>query len=110
MDSAGFDSACWDHWLLVSCFAGMSIVGLRLSWQWRQEARITRKRAKLSRWVAMELRSAQNLSLLERQFSIDTTSQFLPREAPSIAKDLAALQRATDGSLRQLPNDSRFIE
>lgn len=34
-----FDSARWDHWLLLVFFLVISTVGLWLSWQWRKESR-----------------------------------------------------------------------
>ena len=37
MSNAGFDTARWDHWLLLASFAGIALIGLRLSWQWRKQ-------------------------------------------------------------------------
>ena len=55
MDSAGFDPTRWNHWLLIGCFVSLSTWGLYLSWQWRAEARLQRKKAKLARRLAIAL-------------------------------------------------------
>lgn len=59
MDAAGFDPNLWNHWLLISCFIGISIWGLQLSWQWgkeaRSKARARRERTRLARRLAVEL-------------------------------------------------------
>ncbi|MGB3300775.1 MAG: hypothetical protein WBA76_21125 [Phormidesmis sp.] len=59
MSNASFDPTHWSHWLLVGCFFCVSIAGLRLLWQWRNEAKnkaiARQKRAKLARFLAMEL-------------------------------------------------------
>ena len=55
MDATGFDPTRLAHWLLISCFVGVSIWGLLLSWGWRQEAQMKRRRSKLARRLAMEL-------------------------------------------------------
>ena len=62
MDSAGFSSTHWNHWLLVVCFVAISSFGLWNSWQWSrdtQRAKVTTKaKAKLARRLAVEIHSA----------------------------------------------------
>ena len=59
MDSAGFDSARWDHWLLIVCFVAIAATGLWSSWQWRQRAcqakAKSRAKARLARRLAIEV-------------------------------------------------------
>lgn len=55
MDSAGFDSARWDHWLLIACFVAIAIYGLRSTWQLNRALRQQRAKAKLARRLAMEI-------------------------------------------------------
>ena len=57
MDGASFDPTRWDHWLLLSCFIGVSAWGLRLSWQWHRAVGLKRQQVKVARRLAMELHS-----------------------------------------------------
>lgn len=51
--SANFDPTRWDHWLLVSCFVGMAIWSIWLSWRWERRGQKMRRRARMSRLVTM---------------------------------------------------------
>jgi len=66
MDSAGFDSARWDHWLLVVCFVAIATYGLWSTWQWsratRQANQKSRVKAKLARRLAIEIHPGQTRS------------------------------------------------
>ncbi len=71
MDGAGFDPNRWNHWLLISCFVGMSILGLQLPWQWGKESRsklkARRERARLARRLSVELHGVGRSSLENRR-------------------------------------------
>lgn len=76
MDATGFNTAYWSHWLLIGCFVSVSAWGLLLSWQWRQEARMKDRQAKLARRLAVELHgvdysSKVGFSPLERSIVSD---------------------------------------
>ncbi len=62
MDNAGFESARWDHWLLVACFLAIATSGLWLSWQWTQAERQQRKKSRLARRLAMEVHPLESRS------------------------------------------------
>lgn len=79
MNGAGFEMARLDHWLLIVGFLGLSVTGLRLSWQWRQAGRAQRKR---SRRLAMEAH-AQNLLGLKISPSIAQVSEGDAWRAPA---------------------------
>lgn len=51
--SANFDPTRWDHWLLVSCFVGMALWSVWLSWRWEKQSQKMRRRARMARLVAM---------------------------------------------------------
>lgn len=54
MDSAEFNAAQWDHWLLVVSFVAIALSGLWLSYQWRQEQRKQRARTRLSQRLSLD--------------------------------------------------------
>jgi hypothetical protein len=78
MDSAGFDPTCWNHWLLIGCFLGLSTLGLYFSWQWRNAAAMQRRQAKLARRLALELNNMNRLRMRKplaiRQGAVRTSS------------------------------------
>lgn len=82
MDGAGFDPTRWSHWLLIICFSGVSAVGLALSWQWRREARVKRKRAKLAHRLMQELHGVSSLSPKEIRFSVGEASRLSGETLP----------------------------
>lgn len=85
MDSAGFESARWDHWLLVACFLAIATSGLWLCWQWSQADRRQRKKKRMARRLAIEVHPLQSPSNLER-YSFEPSSQERVASAQSLPR------------------------
>lgn len=62
MNDIGFNPADWSHWLLIVCFVGVAAAGLWLSEQWRLARQEKRRRSRLARRLAIELRDHEALS------------------------------------------------
>ncbi len=77
MNSAGFDATCWNHWLLIGCFVGISSWGLYLWRQWSSAAQTKRKQARLARRLSLE---TQGIEQLQREKS------FLPKRISAYQK------------------------
>ena len=71
MDSAGFDAARWDHWLLLVGFITVACCGLRLSYLWRKDLWKKERLAKV--WqVKVRQMKVRQMKVRSRQRSMAT--------------------------------------
>lgn len=81
---AGFDSARWDHWLLLICFGAIAIWGLWLSRQWHKENRERQAKTRMARRLMRELHqvSSEDYVLEDR-----ILKNYIPTSGPSTNQD-----------------------
>lgn len=80
----GFDSARWDHWLLLICFGAIAIWGLWLSRQWRKEDRERQAKIRMARRLMREL---HQVSFEDYVLEDRVLKDYIPTSSPPTNQD-----------------------